>query len=183
MFIFYHLKKQSKMDELENDVTTDVDTTVDTETDTWDNTDTDLTVEDYDKEVARREKAEKTIVEMKKQLKGKKVETTWDAITEEKLALREEVNDFLLDNKEMKEYKADILKYREQWFTLKQAKALIENDDVTIENRRKANAMNVTDWEESRKATYNTADLEWMSQDKYNKIMALSEQWKVTIKR
>jgi hypothetical protein len=65
-------------------------------------------------------------------------------MTEKDIALREEVADFLLENKDLKEYKSEILKYRKQGFTMKQCVALVENDDVTIENRRKTQSMNIT---------------------------------------
>jgi len=64
---------------------------------------------------------------------------TITGLTVEKLALREELTEFLADNKDLKEYKTELLKYREQGFTMKQAVALVENDDKTIENRKKAN--------------------------------------------
>jgi hypothetical protein len=114
-----------------------------TETEYEDNNETELTVDDYQKEKARREKAEKTLVELKKQLKDKEKQKE-NVLDEKDLDLREELTDFLADNKDLKEYRADLMKYRKQGFTMKQAVALVENDDKTIENRRKAN-LNVSD--------------------------------------
>lgn len=118
------------MAEFENQ---EVDEIVNDDIEAIDNEETELTVEDYKKERARREKAEKTLVELKKQLKEKE-KAPETGLTEEKLALREELTEFLADNKDLKEYKSELLKYREQGFTMKQAVALVENDDKTIEN-------------------------------------------------
>lgn len=142
-----------------------------------------LTVDDYNKLKREHEKAIKKLVELKKQTKTqpKKEE---NVLTEEKLALREEVADFLLENKDLKEYKSDLLKYREQWFTLKQAVALVEADDKTIENRKKLQSMNITSWESStKKDTYTQAEVakmpleqrakfyEWVKSGKYKVTM------------
>jgi hypothetical protein len=75
---------------------------------------------------------------------GSKKGETGEVMTEKDITLREEVADFLLENKDLKEYKSEILKYRKQGFTMKQSVALVENDDVTIENRRKTQSMNIT---------------------------------------
>jgi len=153
------------------------DTSYEVETDYNDN-ETDLTVEDYQREKARREKAEKTLVELKKQIKDKQRGTSLD---EKDLDLREELTDFLADNKDLKEYKADLIKYRKQGFTMKQAVALVENDDNTIENRRKAN-LNISDWEWTWKNVYTYDELEKMSQSDYNRVKGLQLQWKVKFK-
>jgi hypothetical protein len=67
---------------------------------------------------------------------------------------------------------------------MKQSVALVENDDVTIENRRKTQSMNVTNWEESTKTTYTKADLADpnLSQEKYNKIMAKVRAGEIKLK-
>ncbi len=141
---------------------------------------TELTVDDYKKERLRREKAEKTLVELKKQLKEKEKQKE-TVLDDKELDLREELNDFLADNKDLKEYKADLMKYRKQGFTIKQAVALVENDDKTIENRRKAN-LNVSDWEWTGKTVYTYDELEKMSQSDYNKVKELQLKWKVKFK-
>lgn len=165
-----------------DDVVDDVETSYEdyTEDYTEDSTETVLTVDDYKKEKARREKAEKTLVELKKQLKNKEATPT-NTLTEEKLALREELTEFLADNKDLKEYKSELLKYREQWFTMKQAVALVENDDKTIENRRKS-TINISEWESTWKTVYSYDELEKMSQSEYNKIKALQLKWQVKFK-
>jgi Zn/Cd-binding protein ZinT len=64
---------------------------------------------------------------------------------------------------------------------MKQAVALVENDDKTIENRRKAN-LNVSDWEWTWKSVYTYDELEKMSQSDYNRVKGLQLQWKVKFK-
>lgn len=166
------------MTELENQ---EVDNIEIDEVETIDNEETELTVEDYKKERARREKAEKTLVELKKQLKEKE-KAPEIGLTEEKLALREELTEFLSENKDLKEYKSELLKYREQGFTMKQAVALVENDDKTIENRKKAN-LNISSWDEwAWKTVYTYDELEKMSQSDYNRVKELQLKWKVKFK-
>ena len=169
------------MAEFETDVDLDVEDT--TDDDTTDN-ETELTVADYHKEKARREKAEKAVVELKKQLKNKSSETTPNAITEEELAIREELSEFLAENKDLKEYKADLLKYKKQGLTFKQAKAVIENDDKTIENRKKTNSMNLTEWETSDevKSSYTRDELSKLEWAKYDKVAKLIKAWKIKLK-
>lgn len=163
-----------------------------------DDTETELTVEDYQKEKEWRLKAvskyvlpakklmEKYWVKSFEELEAKISlwnQNAWNVLTEEKQALREEVSEFLLENKDLKEYKTEILKYREQGFTMKQAVALVENDDKTIENRRKTQAMNITDWETAWKSVYTYDELEKMSQSEYNKVKELQLKWKVSFKK
>lgn len=167
----------------------DLDLDLSNEEDTEDSTEIELTVEDYNKEKARREKAEKTLVELKKQLKNKETTPT-NTITEEELVLREEISEFLSENKDLKEYKADLMKYAKKmladWDSMKtairKAKALVENDDKTIENRRKTNSMNISEWESTWKTVYSYDELEKMTQAEYNKIKALQLKWQVKFK-
>lgn len=169
----------------ENEVTDDVADDVESyEDDTHETQEEleDITYEQAMEYKKRLAKAEKKLVELKKQTKTQKKEET-EVLTEKDITLREEVADFLLENKDLKEYKSEILKYRKQGFTMKQAVALVENDDVTIENRRKTQSMNITNWEESGKTTYDYKDLAKMSQSEYNRIKDLESKWKVVIKR
>lgn len=167
----------------------DLDLDLSNEEDTEDSTEIELTVEDYNREKARREKAEKTLVELKKQLKNKETTPT-NTITEEELVLREEISEFLSENKDLKEYKADLMKYAKKmladWDSMKtairKAKALVENDDKTIENRRKTNSLNISEWENTWKTVYSYDELEKMTQAEYNKIKALQLKWQVKFK-
>lgn len=166
------------MTELENQ---EVDNIEIDEVETIDNEETELTVEDYKKERARREKAERTLVELKKQLKEKE-KAPETGLTEEKLALREELTEFLAENKDLKEYKSELLKYREQWFTMKQAVALVENDDKTIENRKKAN-LNISSWEEwAKKTTFTQEEIAKLPLEERAKKYEMFKAWKIKIK-
>lgn len=137
-------------------------------------------IDDFRKVTKILAKTQDKIMERKKWV-NKKGETE-DVITEKEFTLREEVADFLLENKDYKEYKTELLKYRKQGFTIKQAVALIEADDKTIENRKKTNSMKVTDWEGwNAKTKYTFSELESMSQNEYNKIMDLKEKGKISI--
>ena len=177
------------MAEFETDVDLDVEDT--TEDDTQEDNETELTVEDYQKEKARRQKAERTLVELKKQLKSKSSETTPNAITEEELVLREEISEFLSENKDLKEYRADLMKYAKkmlsEWDSMKtairKAKALVENDDKTIENRRKTQSMNISEWwwEQISIRTITMEELWNKSQDEFNRLIALRDSWKLKI--
>lgn len=170
------------MAEFENEVTDDVTDDVKTsyEDETIEDNETELTVEDYQKEKARREKAEKALVDLKKQLKSKP--ETKEIISEQDLDMRDEIRDFVKENPEFKDYKDDIVKHRKNWYTLKQAVAIVENDDKTIENRKKTNSLNIADWESSWKTTYTYDELEKMSQSEYNKVKDLQLKWKVKFK-
>jgi len=155
------------MAEFENQ---EVDEIVNDDIEAIDNEETELTVEDYKKERARREKAEKTLVELKKQLKEKE-KAPETGLTEEKLALREELTEFLADNKDLKEYKSELLKYREQGFTMKQAVALVENDDKKIYTKEIYNKIwnliietdNIKIEEDYRWVNFNELLLSWLN--------------------
>lgn len=175
------------MAEFENQ---EVDEIVNDEVETIDNEETELTVEDYKKERARREKAEKTLVELKKQLKEKE-KAPESTLSEKDLELRDEIRDFVKENPEFREYKDDLVEYAKTFYSkwekiesaIRKAKALVENDDKTIENRKKAN-LNISSWDEdSSTKTYNYSDLAKMSQSEYNKIKDLQAKWKVVIKK
>lgn len=164
------------MAELENELEDSID---EIEYTTTEDDDIELTVDDYQKEKARREKAEKTLVELKKQLKEKS--ETPNPLTETDL----EIRDFVKENPEYKDYKKEISDAIAKGYSLKQAKALIDNDDKTIENRKKLNSMNMTDWDgELSKTTYTKAELDDpnLSQEKYDSIMAKIKSWKAKLK-
>ena len=79
---------------------------VDTEIDTTDDTDAELTVDDYNREKARREKAEKALVELKrkaKELEAKPSESG-EYITKADLALEK----FLDKNPELNDYTKEL---------------------------------------------------------------------------
>lgn len=184
--LILQLNKISNMAEFENQ---EVDEIVTDEVETIDNEETELTVEDYKKERARREKAEKTLVELKKQLKEKE-KAPESTLSEKDLELRDEIRDFVKENPEFREYKDDLAEYAKTFYSkwekiesaIRKAKALVENDDKTIENRKKAN-LNISSWDEwAWKTVYTYADLEKMSQSDYNRVKELQLKWKVKFK-
>lgn len=125
-------------------------------------------------------KSENKIVEEKK--KTKETNSNPDVVTTQDLELRDSITEFVAINPELKEHKSELTKYVKQWFSLMQAKAIVENDDKTIENRKKMNAMNLTNTEWTTKSTYTKEELEKMSQSEYNRVMDLKDKGKVFIK-
>jgi hypothetical protein len=103
------------MAELDNEVIDndyeDTDTTdVDTDNDTPDEIDYNEAIE-WRKKALRLDKAEKRLVELKKQLKEKPNNET-STLSEQDLDLRDELSEFLANNADLKEYKSELLKYR-----------------------------------------------------------------------
>jgi len=97
--------------ETTDEVVDDVETSYeDNEEETNYDNGTELTVEDYQKEKARREKAEKALVDLKKQLKSKP--ESKETLSEQDLDMRDEIRDFVKENPEFKDYKDDIVKHR-----------------------------------------------------------------------
>ena len=173
----------------------EVDEIVNDDIEAIDNEETELTVEDYKKEKEWRIKAVnkyvlpakklmekywvKTFEELEEKIQSKDTTT---GLTEEKLALREELTEFLADNKDLKEYKTELLKYREQGFTMKQAVALVENDDKTIENRKKAN-LNISEWEIwGKKTIFTQEEIAKLPLEERAKKYEMFKAWKIKIK-
>mgnify|MGYP003433535779 FL=1 len=138
----------------------DVTTDVDTEIDTTDDSDVELTVEDYNKEKARREKAEKALVDLKrkaKELEGKSSEPTEKYLTVDELDRR----DFLKANPELADYTKELWDYQKKGLSLDEAKTLILNSDKARVNREKVNSLGLSDWEtSSKKSSYNIKELD-----------------------
>jgi len=178
---FILLLNITRMADLDQDFEDDVSYTESEDLDT----NSEITYEqamEWKKKAERLEKAERKLVELKKASKDKPEATEW--ITQKELDLREEVSDFILGNPDLKEYKADLLKYVKDWFTLRQAKALVENDDKAIANKEKANQLNISNWESwSTKTSYTESELEKMSQSDYEKAMGRIEKWEAKFKR
>ena len=156
--------------EVDEEIDTSEDTTeeIDSYEDTQEEEITWEKAQEWKKKAERLDKAEKKLVELKKQVKDKPKEDTWDIVTQKDLELRDSVLEFIWTNPELKDYKSDVMKYVKQWFSLKQAKALIESDDKTIINRSKTNSMNIsnTEWWPNNTA-YTKAELAKMSQKDY----------------
>lgn len=174
------------MTELDNQEVNEI---VTDEVETIDNEETELTVEDYKKERARREKAEKTLVELKKQLKEKE-KAPESTLSEKDLELRDEIRDFVKENPEFREYKDDLVEYAKTFYSkwekiesaIRKAKALVENDDKTIENRKKAN-LNISSWEEwAKKTTFTQEEIAKLPLEERAKKYEMFKAWKIKIK-
>lgn len=122
-----------------DEVTTDVDTDIDT----TDDTGAELTVDDYNKEKARREKAEKALVELKrkaKELEGKSSESS-DVMTKADYAIEK----FTDKNPELSDYTDELKAYQKKGLSLDEAKTLILNSDKARVNREKVNSLGLSD--------------------------------------
>lgn len=147
-----------------DDVTTDVDTDIDT----TDGSDvTTLTEEDYYKEKARREKAEKALVDLKKkakELEGKSSESS-DVMTKADYALEK----FLDKNPELEGYKDELSKYTSKGLSYDEAKTLILNSDKTKQAREKVNSLGLSDGDaSSKKSSYTMSDLDKLASNNPN---------------
>ena len=122
-----------------DDVTTDVDTDIDT----TDDTPATLTEDDYFREKARREKAEKTLVEQKRKLKEleSKSSESSDVMTKADYAMER----FLEKNPELAEYKDELSKYQAKGLSLEEAKTLTLSSDKARANREKVNSLGLSD--------------------------------------
>ena len=133
-----------------------------------------ITLEEAKKNKEDLKKASRKIVELKKQLKEKKVDTSTEFVTKEDLA----IDKFLVKNPELEEYKNELIEYTKKGLSLDKAKLLVENDDKTIKNRQKINSMSVSDWDAPWSKSFTQSDLENMSQIEYEKAVSLIKSWK-----
>lgn len=179
--IFYLLNQyhMAEMDEevVDTDVSLEeVDTEVETEQEY-----SDISYEqamEWKKKAESLPKAEKTIVDLKKQLKtAPKIE--WEYVSRAEM----EIEKFLIKNPDLEEYKSEILEYTNKWLSIKEATILVKGSDKAIENREKANQINITGWDGwSTKTTYSVSELEGMSQSNYNKAMARIDKGEAKLK-
>lgn len=171
----------SDTENLVDDVTTDVDTDIDT---TDDSDVTTLTEEDYYKEKARREKAEKALVELKrkaKDLESKSSESS-DVMTKADYAIEK----FLDKNPELAEYTKELWEYQKKWLSLEEAKTLILNSDKARVNREKVNSLGLSDWETSKeRSTITKAELGKIAESnpkEYNRLRDLMDAGKLSMR-
>lgn len=150
-----------------------------------DESDTDITLEDYYALKDRLSKAERLIVEQKRQskLEKKEVKSASNETDEKKLERLLDEREFFKENPEFVDYKKQLEEYTKLGIPIKKAALLVKEDDPTFWNRQKANEMNVTNWEASpTKTAYTKAELAKMSQADYVKAMEAIEGWKAKIK-
>jgi hypothetical protein len=124
------------------------DEVIDDVTDVTENNDTtddsyEPTLDDYQKEKARREKAEKTLVEQKRRLKeleAKSSESS-EVFTKADYAMEK----FLDKNPELSEYTKELSEYTKKGLSLDDAKTLVLNSDKAKQNREKTNSLGLSD--------------------------------------
>lgn len=163
----------------------DVDTNVDTEIDPTDDSDVPLTEDDYYKEKARREKAEKALVELKrktKELEGQSSEPS-EYITKADLALEK----FTDKNPEVADYTDELKAYQKKGLSLEEAKTLILNSDKARANREKVNSLGLSDWESSsKKSSYSLKDLDKLASSnptEYARVRVEMDKGKIKLDR
>lgn len=172
------LENQEVETELDLDTTENEDIeTEETSTDDPDEISYETALE-WKRKAERLEKAEKKLVELKKQVKTQTKTPEWEFITKKEL----EIEKFITKNPDLEEYKTDLQTYLDKGLSLNEAKTLLENSDKVLQNRRKTDELNITttDWEPSKRV-YKISEIENMSQSEYNKFMDLKAQWKVKV--
>ena len=170
-----------------------------------DNEETELTVEDYKKEKEWRIKAVnkyvlpakklmekywvKTFEELEEKIQSKET-TAGNTLSEKDLELRDEIRDFVKENPEFREYKDDLVEYAKTFYSkweriesaIRKAKALVENDDKTIENRKKAN-LNISEWEIwGKKTIFTQEEIAKLPLEERAKKYEMFKAWKIKIK-
>ena len=168
-YLYYSLKKYLKMTELENNEVIDSDETIDETTDnqeqdyedeTTDNQEQDYEDEEEEQEdeitweqaqewkrkAERAEKAERRLVELKKQLKEKKtyVDKAINSKDEVKRILAEER--FYEKNPEAESYRDKIESYQNKWLSLEDSFLLATKNDKQIDENREVYGKSIVRW-------------------------------------
>ena len=145
-----------------------------------DDTEEEVTYDDYHTERQKREKAEKTLVKYKRQLKEMKANNTQtdsDVLTKTDY----KIMSFIKDNPTYNWCETQFKDYLSKGLSFDEAKKLVEPNKA-LENRQKLKSSSITGGETSNtKTSYTQAELENMSQAEYNKVMDLVDNWKASI--
>lgn len=165
-----------------DDVTTDVDTDIDTTDDSAEEISYEQALE-WKKKAERLEKAEKTLVELKRKTKElEKSEPKEDVMTKAEYARMR----FLEANPELNDYEKELGDYHKKGLSFEEAKVLILNSDKARQNREKLNSLGLSDWEpNSQKTTITKAELAKIAetnQAEYNRIRDLMDSGKMKVK-
>lgn len=165
-----------------DDVTTDVDTDIDTTDDSAEEISYEQALE-WKKKAERLEKAEKTLVELKRKTKElEKSEPKEDVMTKAEYARMR----FLEANPELNDYEKELGDYQKKGLSFEEAKVLILNSDKARQNREKLNSLGLSDWEpNSQKTTITKAELAKIAetnQAEYNRIRDLMDSGKMKVK-
>lgn len=135
-----------------------------------------LTEEDYFKEVARREKAEKALVELKKQLKATKPleKKSTNLEIDVKTLIKEQLEEerFFSKNEDAGLYRDKIIEYKSKWLSYDDAYLLATRKDREIENNKVYADSNITwkstSWETIKLLSVKEFDsLPYKLQDEY----------------
>lgn len=146
-----------------------------------DNLSENISADDYHREKNHRIKAEKRLVELKKELKELKEQkqNQEGIMTKAEYAMEK----FMDKNPELSEYREDFEKFVKKGNSLEEAKILVLNSDKSIENRQKLESMSITDGDGNpTKSTITRKELEAMSQEEYNKTRELMKSGKIKIR-
>ncbi len=95
---------------------------------------------------------------------------------------RQELESFLSNNPTLSHLEEDFKKLTSSWLSADEAKLVLEKRDPTVANRQKSESMTLTQWELPSKTQYTKTEIEDLPQEKYNEVMRLKEQWKVSIR-
>lgn len=171
------------MTEATDEVIDDV-TDVTEDNDTTDSTDDVPTIDDYNREKARREKAEKTLVEQKRRLKEleAKGSESSDVMTKADYAIEK----FTDKNPELADYTEELKAYQKKGLSLDEAKTLILNSDKARVNREKVNSLGLSDGETSKEKTSITkaelAKIAEKNPKEYNRLRDLMDSGKLSMR-
>lgn len=164
---------------MDENQTVDTELDLDIDTDITESDTSTLTEADYFKLKERNEKAEKLLVELKKQNKELKTKVPqWEYITKTEL----ELENIVSKEPELEEYRNDILEYTKKGLSVKEAAILVKNWDKALENRKKANDLRIAEGANPTKTSYSLDELEKLDQSTYNKIRDKIDKGEITIK-
>lgn len=137
---------------------------------------------------ARAKKAEAKIVDMKNNqtetVKAEETPKTEPAVETHNYMTRAdfEKEKFFEANSELVEHKDKINEYVSKGYSLEDAKTVLLAKDETIANRKTTQNSNFTDWVADIQQTSYTREELWdLPQAKYNEVMKLRKEGKITI--
>lgn len=138
---------------------------------------------DWKQKAERLEKAEKALVDYKKQLKEiKKAPISQSGDPEAIVRKIYSEEKFFDSNPELKEFKEKLTEYTSKGVPLEDAALLIRAKDETLRNRSTTNSLNMSGGDFSdNKTVFTKAELEKMSQHDYNKVRDLIDKGKARI--
>lgn len=131
---------------------------------------------EWKKKAERLEKAEKKLVELKKQLKSSLKTTNSDEVITKKDL---EIERFVIKNPQFEEFRDDLKNYLNKWLWLDEASILLERK---IQAKSKTNLNIASSEAETNKKYFTVDELERLPQKEYEKVMSMVEKWQAFIK-